>query len=189
MIEREAANARDGKPARIVAKMNALVDPQVIAALYRAAEAGAKIELIVRGICCLVPRENIRVISIVDRFLEHSRIMLFGNAGDPEVWVTSGDWMPRNFFRRIEVTWPILAPAARDRIEHEILRTLLADDVKAWKLHPDGTYRRRRRGQRPVRSQERFVEIAAADVVRTRLHATAAAGAPPAPRRKMKRKK
>ncbi|HKR65876.1 MAG TPA: polyphosphate kinase 1, partial [Thermoanaerobaculia bacterium] len=133
MIERETRNARDGKPAQIIAKLNALVEPQVIDALYRAAAAGVKIELIVRGICSLVPRENIRVTSIIDRFLEHTRILLFRNAGNTEVWVTSGDWMPRNFFRRIEVTWPILSPPLRDRIELQILGTCLADDAKSWR--------------------------------------------------------
>jgi len=188
MIARETQNARDGKPARIVAKMNALVEPKVIAALYGAAEAGVKIDLIVRGICCLVPRENIRVISIIDRFLEHSRIMLFGNAGDPEVWVTSGDWMPRNFFRRIEVTWPILSPAARDRIERQIFGVLLADDTKAWKLHPDGTYRRRRPGPRPLRSQQRFIEIARAEAEKIGPYEESMRR-PAAARRKVKRKK
>jgi polyphosphate kinase len=165
MIERETRNARDGKPAQIIAKLNSLVEPRVIEALYAAAAAGVKIELIVRGICCLVPRENIRVISIIDRFLEHSRIFLFRNAGATEVYVTSGDWMPRNFFRRIEVTWPILSPQLRDRIELQILGTCLADDAKSWRLQPDGTYRRRKAGVRPIRSQQRFIDIARAEAV------------------------
>jgi polyphosphate kinase len=166
MIERETKNARDGKPAQIVAKLNALVEPQTIEALYRAAGAGVKIDLIVRGICALVPRENIRVTSIVDRFLEHTRILLFRNAGSTEVWATSGDWMPRNFFRRIEVAWPILAPHLRDRIELQILGTCLADDAKAWRLQADGTWRRRRSGARPIRSQQRFIETARAESVK-----------------------
>src|SRR6185436_8895213 len=124
-IEREERHARAGHPAQIIAKMNSLVEPKVIEALYRAAAAGVKIELIVRGICCLVPRDNIRVVSIIDRFLEHSRMFVFRNGGETEVWAASGDWMPRNFFRRIEVAWPILAPALRDRIEHQILATCL----------------------------------------------------------------
>ena len=164
-IERETRHAKAGQPAQIIAKLNALVEPAVIGALYRAADAGVRIDLIVRGICCLVPRENIRVTSIIDRFLEHTRIMLFRNAGDTKVYVTSGDWMPRNFFRRIEVTWPILAPAARDRVEKQILGTSLADDTKAWRLNPDGTYRRRRPG--PIRSQQRFIEIARAEAVKS----------------------
>lgn len=166
MIERETENARNGKPAQIIAKMNSLVEPHVIAALYRAADAGVKIDLIVRGICCLVPRENIRVGSIIDRFLEHSRIFLFRNAGKTEIYSTSGDWMPRNFFRRIETTWPILSPQLRDRIELQILGTCLADDAKSWKLQPDGTYRKRRPGTRPIRSQQRFIEIARAEAVK-----------------------
>ncbi|HYI11376.1 MAG TPA: polyphosphate kinase 1 [Thermoanaerobaculia bacterium] len=180
MIEREMQHARDGKPAQIIAKMNALVEPQVIAALGRAATAGVRIDLIVRGICCLVPRENIRVLSIVDRFLEHSRIFLFRNAGSAEIYVTSGDWMPRNFFRRVEVTWPVLSPHLRDRIEHQILATCLADDVKSWRLQPDGSYRRRKTGAHPLRSQQRFIEIARAEAVKID---------PAVPRRKVKRKK
>lgn len=171
MIEREAKHARDGKPAQIIAKMNALVDPTVIEALYKASEAGVRIDLIVRGICCLVPgvsglSENIRVVSIVDRFLEHTRIFLFRNGGQTEVYASSGDWMPRNFFRRIELTFPILAERLRTRIEEQILATYLADNVKAWKLQPDGTYKKRSGGESRVRSQERFIEIARAEAVR-----------------------
>ena len=180
MIERETRQAREGKPAQIIAKLNALVEPQVIEALYRAAAAGVKIDLIVRGICCLVPRENIRVISIVDRFLEHTRIFLFRNAGDTEIYVTSGDWMPRNFFRRIEVTWPILSPQLRDRIELQILGTCLADDAKSWRLQTDGTYRRRKPGARPIRSQQRFIENARAEAVKIE---------PGVPRRKQKKRR
>jgi polyphosphate kinase len=167
MIEREIRNALAAKPAQIIAKMNSLVDPKVIEALYRAADAGVKIDLIVRGICCLVPRENIRVISVIDRFLEHSRVFLFRNGGATEVYVASGDWMPRNFFRRIEVAWPILAPALRDRLELQVLGTTLADDAKAWRLQPDGTWRRRKTSARPIRSQQRFIEIARAEAVKT----------------------
>ena len=171
MIEREAKFAKDGKPAGITAKMNALVDPTVIEALYKASEAGVKIELIVRGICCLVPgvsglSENIRVVSVIDRFLEHTRLFLFRNGGQTEVYGSSGDWMPRNFFRRVELTFPILAERLRTRVENEILATYLADNVKAWKLHPDGTYKKRSPSEPRVRSQERFIEIARAEAVR-----------------------
>jgi polyphosphate kinase len=171
MIEREAKNAREGKPAGIIAKMNSLVDPTVIEALYRASQAGVKIDLIVRGICCLVPgvsglSENIRVISIIDRFLEHTRIFLFRNGGNAEVYASSGDWMPRNFFRRIEVTYPISNEKLRERVEKEILGTCLADNMKAWKLHPDGTWRKRSRSEPLVRSQERFIEIARSEAIR-----------------------
>ena len=171
MIDREARHARDGKPAGILAKMNSLVDPTVIEALYKASQAGVKIELIVRGICCLVPdvqglSDNIKVISIVDRFLEHSRLFLFRNGGSAEVFASSGDWMPRNFFRRIETTFPILNERVRLRIEEQILATCLSDNVKAWKLHADGTWRRRNRSEPVVRSQERFIEIARSEAVR-----------------------
>ncbi len=167
MIEREIRHAREGKPAQIIAKMNSLVDPKVIDALYRAAVAGVKIDLIVRGICCLVPRENIRVVSVIDRFLEHSRVFLFRNAGATEIYVASGDWMPRNFFRRLEVAWPVLAPALRDRIELQILGTTLADDAKSWRLQPDGVWRRRKPAANPIRSQQRFIDIARAEAVKT----------------------
>ncbi len=180
MIERETRHAREGRPAQIIAKLNSLVETQVIEALYRAAAAGVKIDLIVRGICCLVPRENIRVVSIIDRFLEHTRILLFRNGGQTEIYTTSGDWMPRNFFRRIEMTWPVLSPQLRDRIELQILGTCLADDVKSWRLQPDGTYRRRKVGARPIRSQQRFIDIARAEAVKIE---------PGAPRRKVKKKR
>jgi len=171
MIDREAKNAAEGKPAQIIAKMNSLVDPVVIEALYKASQAGVKIDLVVRGICCLVPgvaglSDNIRVVSIVDRFLEHSRMFLFRNGGETEVYASSGDWMPRNFFRRIELTFPILAPALKERCEKEILATCLLDNVKAWKLQPDGTWKRRTGGDVKVRSQERFIEIARSDSIR-----------------------
>lgn len=171
MIDRETRNAREGKPAQIIAKLNSLVDPTVIEALYRASQAGVKIDLLVRGICCLVPgvaglSESIRIYSVIDRFLEHSRVYLFRNGGNSEVFVSSGDWMPRNFFRRIEVTFPILHERVRARIEDQILATSLGDNVKAWKLHPDGTWRRRTGADPPLRSQERFIEIARSEAVR-----------------------
>jgi polyphosphate kinase len=189
MIERETQHAIVGKPAQIIAKMNALVEPQVIAALYRAADAGVKIDLIVRGICCLVPRENIRVISIIDRFLEHSRILLFRNGGKTEVYATSGDWMPRNFFRRIETTWPVLTPQLRERIELQILGTCLADDAKSWKLLPDGTYRRRKASARTIRAQQRFIDIARAEAVKIAGTYEEAVKKPGAVRKKSKRRK
>jgi polyphosphate kinase len=171
MIEREAENAASGKPAGIVAKMNALVEPSVIDALYRASRAGVRIDLLVRGACCLVPglpgfSENIRVISVIDRFLEHSRIFRFENGGKPEVFVASGDWMPRNFIRRIEVAFPILNPELADRISKQILPISLADDSKAWILDADGTYRRRKVDEKtPMRSQEAFIALARTEAV------------------------
>jgi polyphosphate kinase len=145
MIERERVHAEEGRPARIIAKMNALVDPRAIRALYRASRAGVRIDLIVRGICCLRPgvegvSENIRVISIVDKFLEHSRISFFQNGDSPEVYLASADWMPRNFTRRVEVMFPIEDPRLHERIVNGILGVYLADNVKARRLMSDGTY-------------------------------------------------
>lgn len=167
LIEREAVNAKRGLPARIIAKMNALVDRQLIEALYRASQAGVKIDLIVRGICCLRPgvkgvSEHISVRSVVDRFLEHSRIFYFENACQPEVFVGSADWMPRNFFRRVEVVFPIEDGNLRDRVQRELLDLVLADNVKARVLQSDGTYHRAvpKRGATTVRSQVEFVRLA-----------------------------
>nr|WP_303652672.1 polyphosphate kinase 1 [Paludisphaera mucosa] len=147
LIRREADHALAGLPARIVAKMNSLVDPRIITSLYEASQAGVKIDLIVRGICCLRPgvpgaSENITVRSIVDKFLEHSRIAYFANGDEPEVFLSSADWMPRNFRRRVELMFPIEAPALRSRVIDEILAIALADNVKTRELQADGTYRR-----------------------------------------------
>ena len=146
-VKHEAAAARAGKPARIIAKMNSLVDQELIEALYTASQAGVKIDLIIRGICCLRPgipgvSEHITVRSIVGRFLEHSRIFYFENGGAPKVFLGSADWMPRNFFRRIEVVFPVEDPALRERIVTQILALQLADNTKASLLAPDGTYAR-----------------------------------------------
>jgi polyphosphate kinase len=163
-IERETDHARRGRPARIIVKMNALVDGEVIQALYRASQAGVKIDLLVRGICCLRPgvpglSANITVRSIVDRYLEHSRLFYFENGGRPEVWAGSADWMPRNFFRRIEANFPIEEARLRRRVKEELLAIPLADNVKAWRLKPDGSYERvSAAGQPPVRSQQEFME-------------------------------
>ncbi len=166
LIERERDNARAGKPARIVAKLNALVDQEMIEKLYEASCSDVTIELVVRGICCLRPKipdlsENIRVISIVGRFLEHSRIYYFENAGDPLVYLSSADWMPRNFFRRIEVAFPIEMPALRDQIVNDVIPTVLNDRVKARELQPDGAYRRLKpEGPEPHRqAQWQFREV------------------------------
>ena len=160
LIAREVRHAEEGKDARIIVKMNALVEPSAIDALYAASQSGVRIDLLIRGICCLRPAlsgisENIRVTSIVDKFLEHSRIFYFANAGDPEIFLTSADWMPRNFFRRIELMFPVIDPRLKTRIMSEILETALADNVKARVLRPDGTYVRWRPwdGEEPVRSQ------------------------------------
>jgi polyphosphate kinase len=166
-IQREVNNARQGLPARIVGKINSLVDREIIEALYAASEAGVKIDLIVRGICCLRPgvkriSENVTVRSIVDRFLEHSRIFYFENAAQPEVFLASADWMPRNFYRRIETAFPILDGNLRERIISELLAVPLADNIRARLLRQDGTYRRAAPGQgeKPRRSQFEFIALA-----------------------------
>jgi polyphosphate kinase len=167
LIRRETDHARAGLPARIVAKMNALVDEETIGSLYEASQAGVEIDLIIRGICCLQPgvpgrSERIRVHSIIDRFLEHSRIWSFDNAGNPSVFVTSADWMPRNFFKRIEVAFPILDGRIRDRVLNEILRESLTDTAKVRQLQPDGSYRRSPQAATTDarRSQSRFMDLA-----------------------------
>src|SRR5437868_3911995 len=147
LIERERDYARAGRPARIIAKLNSLVDQEIIETLYEASSAEVTIDLIVRGICCLRPKvtglsDYIRVISIVGRFLEHSRIYYFENGGQPEVFLSSADWMPRNFLRRVEVAFPIETPPLRDHIINEVLPRFLNDRVKARELQPNGTYRR-----------------------------------------------
>ncbi len=172
-IEREAELQRTGKTGRIIAKINGLLEPVVMQALYRASQAGVKIDLICRGICALRPgipgiSENIRVVSVIDRFLEHSRIFYFGNAGDPLVLIGSADWMDRNLSRRVEVAFPIEQADLKQRLIHEILATSLADNVKARELGPDGTYRRvaLKDSEPHMRSQERFLQIAAENVAR-----------------------
>ncbi|SDT96151.1 polyphosphate kinase [Verrucomicrobium sp. GAS474] len=169
-IHAEIEAARAGKPAKIVAKMNSLVDDELIRLLYEASTAGVKIDLIVRGICCLRPgipgvSENIRVFSVIGRFLEHSRIFSFANGdgpGKPQIYLGSADWMPRNLRRRIEVVFPILDPALARRIETEILPAYLSDRVKSRELLPDGTHRRRQPepGKKPTQAQLTFRELA-----------------------------
>ena len=147
LIQRERDHALAGKPARIIAKLNSLVDQEIIEKLYEASCADVTIDLIVRGICCLRPKipdlsENIRVISIVGRFLEHSRIYYFSNDGQPDLFLSSADWMPRNFLRRVELAFPIENPALRDNLINEVLPRFLYDRVKSRELQPDGSYRR-----------------------------------------------
>jgi polyphosphate kinase len=147
LIEREADHARQGRPARIIAKMNALLDKKVILALYAASQAGVEIDLLVRGICALRPgvrgvSDRIKVRSIVGRFLEHSRIYYFGNNGEEEVYIGSADWMPRNLYERVEVLTPLKDPMARERVRYEILEAYLADNLKSRLLARDGTYYR-----------------------------------------------
>ena len=163
MVDREAGLARAGRPGRIIAKMNSLVDAELIQHLYDASQAGVNIDLIVRGICCLRPgipgiSDRIKVTSIVGRFLEHSRIFYFGNDGNEEIYFGSADWMPRNFDRRVEVVAPIekrhLHPCVCS-----LLETCLADNRQAWDLHRDGTYVQRKPGAHPVVStHERLLQ-------------------------------
>jgi polyphosphate kinase len=147
LIRRETEHAKAGRPARIIAKMNALLEPSVIEALYQASQAGVEIDLIVRGLSILRPgvkdlSERIRVRSIVGRFLEHSRIYHFANGGEAEIYLGSADWMPRNLFERCEVVFPVRDMAARARIQDEILPAYLADTIKARIQQPDGNYLR-----------------------------------------------
>src|SRR5947208_12470775 len=145
LIARESDHARLGHPARIIAKMNALLDQNIISALYRASQAGVEIDLIVRGICALKPgirgvSDHIRVRSVVGRFLEHSRIYYFSNGGEEEVYLGSADWMPRNLYDRVEVMFPLKDAMLRDRVKHEILDSYLADKLKSRLLQKDGRY-------------------------------------------------
>ncbi len=167
MIKREAEHARAGKPARIMAKMNSLCDKEVIANLYEASCAGVKIELVIRGICCLkagIPglSENIMVHSIVGNFLEHARILYVENDGSPEVYMGSADWMPRNLDKRVEIMFPVEDPELKKQVIH-ILQVQLEDNVKAHVLQPDGTYEKiDKRGKVLVCAQEQFCEEAIA---------------------------
>ncbi|MCS6813820.1 MAG: polyphosphate kinase 1 [Cyanobacteria bacterium] len=166
MIQREAEYASQGGSGRIVAKMNALVDPTIITALYEASQAGVQIDLIIRGICCLRPglpgvSDNIRVISIVGRLLEHSRIFYFFNNGAEQVFIGSADWMPRNLDRRVEAVVPVEDPALAKELQ-EILGIMLVDNRQAWEMQPDGSYIQRRppADAQPLSSQEMFMTMA-----------------------------
>ena len=168
LIQNEAEQARLGRPARIIAKVNSLIDAAVIEQLYLASQAGVEIDLIVRGMCSLRPgiqdvSENMRVISIVDRYLEHARIFYFHNGGKPTFCLASADWMPRNFTRRIEIAFPVLEPQLQKKLM-DILERQLADSVKAWRVEPDGRYVRNRTNNEPAfRFQERFYETLQAE--------------------------
>jgi polyphosphate kinase len=177
MIDREARHARRGRPARMIVKMNAVVDPPVIQALYRASQAGVEIDLIVRGQCALVPgvrglSSRIKVRSIVGRFLEHSRIYYFENGGKPELFLGSADWMPRNLYERVEAMFPLKDPKLCARVCDEILSSYLADTRKARILNSDGTYSRPRsvRNGHGFSAQEHFMQLASGvvDSPRTR---------------------
>jgi polyphosphate kinase len=166
MIRREAAHATQGRPARILAKMNALVDPAIIQALYEASRAGVNIELIIRGICGLRPglpgvSDRIRVISIIGRFLEHSRAFYFLNDGAEEIYISSADWMQRNLDRRIEAAAPIEDPALRQSVR-DLMEMMLLDNRQAWDLGPDGAYVQRRppAPEQEIATQRRLMELA-----------------------------
>ena len=167
LIDREARHARRGRSARIIAKCNAIVDPAIVRALYRASQAGVEIDLIIRGQCTLVPglrgiSSRIRVRSVVGRFLEHSRIFYFANGGKPDIYLGSADWMPRNLYERVEVLFPIKDPRLRERICTEILPAYLADNRKARLLGSDGVYTRpsRGRGTKLSIAQEHLMNLA-----------------------------
>ena len=168
LIRRETEHAKAGKPAAIVAKMNAMLDRGCVEALYEASQAGVEVDLIIRGMCSLRPgvpglSEHIRVRSIVGRFLEHSRIFSFANGGEPEVYCGSADWMPRNLYERCEVVFPVLQPDLSRRLREEILQTYLNDNVKARLLNPDGSYTRVKQEGQPVCSaQDLFINLAQA---------------------------
>ena len=167
-IEQEAENARKGKPARIIAKMNALTEEEVIRALYSASQAGVKIQLIIRGVCLLRPgikgvSENITVRSIIGRFLEHPRIFYFQNDGqdnsNPHLYCSSADWMDRNFFRRVEACFPIEDPKLNQRVFKQGLMLYLSDNTQAWILQPDGSYKRTGPGKQiPKSAQQTLLE-------------------------------
>jgi polyphosphate kinase len=167
LIDEQAQRAREGRPSRIFAKLNALVDHRVIEALYRASQAGVPIDLVVRGVCCLRPglpgiSETIRVRSIVDRFLEHSRLYVFNPDDEAQIYLASADWMPRNFYRRVEVMFPIDSPELKHRLLAQIVPTIMRDNVKARVLRADGTYYRLQRAESEPRhrSQEELMQLA-----------------------------
>jgi polyphosphate kinase len=183
LINEQARRAREGKRARIIAKLNSLVDRQTIEALYDASQAGVPIDLLIRGICCLRPglpgiSESIRVHSIVDRFLEHSRILVFGEGPKQQVFLSSADWMPRNFERRVEVMFPVEAEEIRQRIVEEIIPTYLNDNQRARVLQSDGTYTSASINDGPEhRSQAELLALAAARdaIAQEKAHGSASA--------------
>ncbi len=161
-IQAEAKNAKAGKQARIIAKMNALVDPEIISALYEASRAGVKIDLIVRGVCCLRPgikgvSDNISVRSIIGRFLEHTRVFYFYHDGEELLFCSSADWMQRNFFHRVETCFPIEEKRPRDQIIKFGLMNYLSDNSQSWILQSDGTYKRNKSSGQKVRSAQQVL--------------------------------
>ncbi len=166
-IRAEAERARAGEKAVVAAKMNALVEPKIIAALYEASQAGVQVDLLVRGVCALRPgipglSDNIRVRSIIGRFLEHRRVFYFWNAGQEDVYLASADWMDRNFFRRIETGFPVLDPKLKRRVINEGIKPYLKDNILSWEMQPDGAYRKRAKRGRGFNSQEFLLNVLAA---------------------------
>jgi polyphosphate kinase len=162
-INNEAQRASEGKKGRIIAKMNALLEPEIIAALHDASQAGVEIDLLVRGVCALKPgvpgvSENIRVRSVVGRFLEHSRVFYFHNDGAEDVYLSSADWMDRNFFRRVEIAFPILDPRLKKRVISEGLRPYLEDNSQVWEMNAEGAYQPKSPRGKPVAAQELLLE-------------------------------
>jgi polyphosphate kinase len=152
LVRAQADRARAGLPARIFAKVNALVDPELIRELYQASRAGVAIALAVRGVCCLRPglagySDNIRVFSLLGRFLEHERVFVFGPEGSEEFFLSSADWMPRNLDRRVEVLFPVTSEAIQARIRNECMVPLELDNFRVYEMSRDGSYRRRVRGE------------------------------------------
>ncbi|MGM0691762.1 MAG: polyphosphate kinase 1, partial [Pseudomonadota bacterium] len=157
-------HARNGRPALIRAKMNALIEKRVIEALYEASQAGVTVELVIRGVCCLKPgipgvSENIHVRSVMGRFLEHPRVFYFQNDGEEELFLSSADWMPRNFFARVETAFPVDTPEIRARVIDEAFDRYLADNTGAWELTPAGEYRRitLAKGEKPFNAQQSLI--------------------------------
>lgn len=180
LIGREKEHALSGRPSGIVAKMNSLLDEEVIRALYEAGQAGVKIRLIVRGICTLIPgvshmSENIEVVSIVGRHLEHARAFRFENGGDPDIYLSSADWMPRNLVKRVELMFPVKDPACKRAVEN-ILMLQLADNVKSWRLESDGSYVRRNATANRINAQEMLLANVGAVLVGHWQGGSAAAG-------------
>jgi len=181
-IEDETREAAAGRPARIFAKLNSLVDVRVCRALYRASQAGVRVELVVRGICCLRPglagiSENIRVRSLVGRFLEHPRVMVFGTGEREQFYLSSADWMPRNFNNRVEVLFPVESERLRDQIRREVIDPALRADARAHELQSDGSYRRLPSDGEGMDAQSYVLELAAGDPARRvpqHAHVTAA---------------
>jgi polyphosphate kinase len=162
LIRREIAHAKVGHPARVFAKMNALVDPEIIALLYEASRAGVTVDLLVRGICCLRPglpgiSDRIRVVSVIGRFLEHSRAWYFANAGEPEVYLASADWMQRNLDRRIEAAVPVESPHHRETVK-EIMEIMWRDNRQAWDLAATGTWTQRRPDTNELATHRHLIE-------------------------------